>query len=57
MYTVVEFLLFKELRTTFGKLLMLFNVGRTFHSITIIILLVSTHLITVNSTTYSGFYF
>ena len=48
--TVVEFLLFKKLRTTFGKLLMLFNVGRTFHSITIIILLVSTHLITVNLT-------
>ena len=47
--TVVEFLLFKELRTTFGKLLMLFNIGRTFHSITIMILLSTTNLITVNS--------
>ena len=48
--TVVVFLCFKELCTTFGKLLMLFSIGRTFHSITIIILLITTHMITLNST-------
>ena len=48
--TVVVFLLFKELRTTFGKLLMLFSIGRIFQSITIITLLITTHMITVNST-------
>ena len=48
--TVAIFLFLKELRTTFGKLMMLFSIGRTFHSISIVILIITTVVITVNST-------
>ena len=49
-FTAAVFLLFKKLRTTFGKLLMLFSIGQAFHSISSIMLLVTTYLITVNLT-------
>ena len=49
-YTFVVFLIFKELRTTFGKLMMLFSIGRTFHSVSIVILIITTVIVTINST-------
>ena len=49
-FTVAIFLLFKELRTNFGKLLMLFNIGLFFQSSLSIALLVTTYVIAVNST-------
>ena len=48
-YTVAVFLFFKELRTTFGKLMMIFSIGCTFHSAGIVILIITTYVIKVNS--------
>ena len=49
-YTVVLFLIFKELRTTFGKLMMLFSIGRTIHGMSYVILITTTAAITINLT-------
>ena len=46
----VIFFLFKELRTNFGKLMMLYSIGRAFYCVAIIFLIITTARITVNST-------
>ena len=49
-YTVGIFLFYKELHTTFGKLMMLFNIARTFHIVSLIAILITSFMITVNLT-------
>ena len=49
-FLTVIFLLFKELRINFGKMMMLYSIGRTFYCVTILILIITTVRITVNST-------
>ena len=49
-YTTTVILIFKELRSTFGKLMMLYSMACTFHCINILALLITTFIVTVHST-------
>ena len=49
-FVAAIFLFFKEIRTKFGKMMMLYSIGRTFYCVTILILTITTVRITVNST-------
>ena len=49
-YTTAVILIFKELRSTFGKLMMLYSMTCAFHCINILALLITTLIVTVRST-------